>query len=368
MLTGARQTGKTTLLQNVLPNLRMVSLDLPSEAEQAEKDPQAFLTRHGIPLIIDEVQYAPSLFRHLKSVVDADRTRNGTFVLCGSQRFSLMKEVADSLAGRADIVELEGLSLWEVRTAHPALGLDEIILRGGFPELYADLEIDVSAFFRSYLATYLERDVRQLLAVGSLRDFERFVRACALRSGQLLNRSELARDVGVSSSTATAWLSVLEASGQVTLLEPWFSNRTKALVKSPKLYMTDSGLCAFLMGITHASELHHVPMIGALWETFVFSQLRRRSLNATGRWEMSFYRDRAGEVDFLHHRGGLFRLADAKWTESATKRDTAQLERVSQELKHVEQQAIFCRTPNPYPVTPNVQALPVEELDSWSSP
>lgn len=345
--------------------MRIVSLDLPSEADQAEREPQSFLNRHGTPLIIDEVQYAPSLFRHLKAVVDANRARNGTFVLCGSQRFALMKEIADSLAGRADIIELEGLTLAEIRSVHPTLSLEDTIIRGGFPELYADLKIDVGAYFRSYLATYLERDVRQLLAVGNLRDFERFVRACALRSGQLLNRAELARDVGIGGSTAAAWLSVLEASGQVTLLEPWFSNRTKALVKSPKLYMTDSGLCAFLMGVSRASDLHQIPMIGALWETFVFSMLRRELLNTSGRWEMSFYRDRAGEVDFLLHRGGRFGLAEAKWTEYATERDAAQLERVSRELEHVDRQAVICRAPNSYPITSRIHALPIEEASNW---
>ncbi len=232
VLTGARQTGKTSTFLRMFPGHAFVSLDLPTEAEQAEKEPRSFLQRHPPPAIIDEVQYAPALFRHLKVVVDAHRTRNGQFLLTGSQKFTLMKDVSESLAGRADIVELETLSFAEIRAALPQIGVETVIVRGGFPELYANLEIDLIAFYNSYLATYLERDVRSLTNVGSLRDFERFVRACALRSANLLNKADLARDVGIASSTANHWLSMLEASGQVILLEPWFSNRTKSIVKA----------------------------------------------------------------------------------------------------------------------------------------
>ena len=184
-------------------------------------------------MIIDEVQYAPGLFRHLKVAVDASRARNGQFLLTGSQKFTLMKNVSESLAGRADIVELETLSLAEIRAALPQTVLEAAIVRGGFPELHANPDID-AAFYNSYLATYLERDVRSLANVGNLRDFERFLRACALRSANLLNKADLARDVGIAPSTANHWLSTLEASGQIVLLEPWFSNRTKSIVKSPE--------------------------------------------------------------------------------------------------------------------------------------
>src|SRR5215469_14873528 len=241
VLTGARQTGKTSTLLRLFPEHQFVSLDLPSEAEQAEKEPESFLRRHPAPVIIDEVQYAPGLFRHLKARVDANRSRNGRFLLTGSQKFTLMKSVSESLAGRADIVELETLSLAEIRSALPQTAVETAIVRGGFPELHANPDIDPLAFYNSYIATYLERDVRSLANVGSLREFERFLRACALRSANLLNKADLARDVGIAPSTANHWLSALQASGQVVLLEPWFSNRTKSIVKSPKLYLADSG-------------------------------------------------------------------------------------------------------------------------------
>ncbi|MBE3132699.1 MAG: ATP-binding protein, partial [Acidobacteria bacterium] len=187
VLTGARQTGKTSTLQRLFPAVRFVSLDLPTEAEQAEKEPQAFLRRHQPPVIIDEAQYAPGLFRHLKVAVDAHRSRHGQYLLTGSQKFTLMRGVSESLAGRADIIDLETLSFAEIRAAVPGTLVQSAIVRGGFPELHANPDIDAVAFHHSYLATYLQRDVRSLANVGSLRDFERFLRACALRSANLLN-------------------------------------------------------------------------------------------------------------------------------------------------------------------------------------
>lgn len=362
VLTGARQTGKTSLVQRLFPRHEFVSLDLPSEAEQAERDPRGFLGRHPPPLVVDEVQYAPGLFRHLKVAVDAHRHVAGQFILTGSQRFTLMHAVSESLAGRADILELEGLSWHEIRAARPGLHVEDVLVRGGFPELYARPEIDATGFYRSYVAAYLERDLRQLLNVTRLRDYERFLRAAALRTAQLLNRAELARDVGISGSTAGEWISVLEASGQVALLEPWFSNRTKSLVKTPKLYLSDTGLCAFLIGMTTAHDLASSPLIGPLWETLVFAEIRRRQLGRQGGWTLNFWRDRTKEADFLLHRGGRFDLAEAKWTMSPDARDAALLERVASELPRgrVDRQAILCRCEHSYPLTSAVEALPLE--------
>ena len=279
VLTGPRQTGKTSLVRRLFADHAFVSLDLPSEAEQAEHDPSAFLRRYPPPVVVDEVQYAPGLFRHLKSVVDADRSACGRFILTGSQNFALMKSVSDSLAGRVDILALEPLSWAEVSHATPSSTIERYLVRGGFPELYEKPELDATTFHRSYLATYLERDLRLLLQVASLRDFERFVRACALRSAQLLNRADLARDVGISGSTAGGWLSALQASGIAVLLEPWFSNRTRSLVKSPKLYFADTGLTAFLCGLRSEGDLPGSPFAGPLWETLVFAELRRRQID-----------------------------------------------------------------------------------------
>lgn len=369
VLTGARQTGKTSTLLRLFPDFEFVSLDLPTEAEQAEKEPSLFLKRHPAPVVIDEVQYAPGLFRHLKAVVDANRGRSGQFLLTGSQKFSLMKNVSDSLAGRAEILELETLSLGEIRQALPETSLERAIVRGGFPELYANQDIDASAFYNSYLATYLERDVRSLANVGSLRDFERFLRACALRSANLLNKADLARDVGIAPSTANQWLSMLEASGQIVLLEPWFSNKTKAMVKSPKLYLADSGLLCALLNIRSVEMLRQSPAAGAVWETFVFAQLRGRERRAGRRGSLYFWRDRSREVDFVVDMAGNLELFEAKWTELPDRGDAVNLEFVRDAVgaAHISSGAVVARTPNSFPLPNGFRALPVTELDSASA-
>jgi uncharacterized protein len=364
VLTGARQTGKTSTLLRLFPNHSFVSLDLPTEAEQAEKEPRSFLQRHPAPVIIDEVQYAPGLFRHLKAEVDAHRTRNGQFLLTGSQKFTLMKNVSDSLAGRADIIELETLSFAEIHAALPQIGVETAILRGGFPELYANTDIDLIPFYNSYLATYLERDVRALTNVGNLRDFERFVRACALRSANLLNKADLARDVGISPSTANHWLSMLEASGQVVLLEPWFSNRTKSIVKSPKLYFADTGLLCALLNIRSEEALRQSPALGAIWETFVFAQLRDRERHAGREGGLFFWRDRTREVDFVIDSGGRLELFEAKWTELPDAGDTVNLDFVRNVVgkSRVTGGAIVARPQNSFPFSNGFRAVPVTEL------
>ncbi len=364
VLTGARQTGKTATLRRLFPRHRFVSLDLPTEAEQADKDPAAFLARHPLPVIIDEVQYAPALFRHVKAVVDADRGRNGRFLLTGSQKFILMKGVAESLAGRADIIEIETLSFGEIRGARPRSTVEAAILRGGFPELHANPDIDTAAFYNSYLATYLERDVRSLTNVGSLRDFERFLRACALRSANLLNKADLARDIGIAPSTANQWLSVLEASGQIVLLEPWFSNRTKSIVKSPKLYLSDTGLLCALLNLRTLRDLRESPSAGSVWETFVFAQLRHRERRAGRSGRVYFWRDRTREVDFLVEAGGRVELFEAKWSEIPTVRDAVNLQFVRGILgpRAVSKAAIVCRTAHAWPLAPGLHAMPVSEL------
>jgi predicted AAA+ superfamily ATPase len=365
VVTGPRQTGKTSTLLRLFPEYSFVSLDLPSEAEQAERDPRAFLERHPAPVIVDEVQYAPGLFRHLKAEVDKKRTAYGQFLLTGSQKFTLMRNVSESLAGRADIAELETLSFAEIHKALPGIGVEEAVVRGGFPELYANLDIDLVAFYSSYLATYLERDVRSLANVGSLRDFERFLRACALRSGNLLNKADLARDVGIAPSTANQWLSLLETSGQIVFLEPWFSNRTKSLVKSPKLYLADSGLLCSLLNIRSAEDLRDAPAAGAVWGTFVFAQLRARERRAGRTGSLLFWRDRSREVDFVVDAAGRLELFEAKWTELPEARDTANLAFVREAVgrKHVVAGAVVARAANGYPLGDGFRVVTVAELE-----
>ncbi len=367
VLTGARQTGKTSTLRRLFPQHHLVSLDLPTEAEQAEKEPAAFLRRHPPPVIIDEVQYAPALFRHLKVAVDANRGRYGHFLLAGSQKFTLMAGVSESLAGRADVIELDTLSLGEIRAAPgdvSRMAIDDVVVRGGFPELYANPDIDAGAFHNSYLATYLERDVRSIANVSSLRDFERFLRACALRSANLLNKADLARDVGVSPSTSNQWLSVLQASGQIVLLEPWFSNRTTSLVKSPKLYLADTGLLCALLNIRSADALRESSAAGQVWETFVCAQLRHREYRAGRTGSLFFWRDRTREVDFVTDIAGRIELFEAKWSEVPDGSDTVNLDFVRQAIgpKKVTSRSVVCRAPHAFPLPAGTKAVPADAL------
>ena len=375
MLTGGRQTGKTSLLRRLFPQHAFVSLDLPSEAYLAEENPEEFLRRHPPPVIIDEVQYAPGLFRYLKSAIDRDRASNGRFLLTGSQKFSLMQAVQESLAGRIDILELETLSLRELlnapateSTPGPRSSFDYLryMLTGGYPELHARAAIDRQMFYSSFVASYLERDVKGVLNVGSLRDFERFLRACSLRSAQILNKADLARDIGVSGSTANAWLSVLEASGQCILLEPWFSNKTKSLVKSPKIYIADTGLLCFMLNIETEEQLAKSPMIGEIWETYVFSELRKLKSRKSGMWKWNYWRDRSKEVDFVEDRGGRYRLFECKWSQLPTQKDTGSLQYVSQQLDPacIDAAYLIARAEHAFPLSSSVEVVPPHTLDS----
>ena len=341
VLTGARQVGKSTLLCNLFPDYRYVTLDKPIDAEMAQEDPEAFLRSYPSPLIIDEIQYAPNLFRFLKARIDSNRDEKGQYILTGSQKFSLMKGVSDSLAGRIAVFELEGLSLFEINREVPQeLTIDSylnLILKGSFPQVWKEPDLPLDLYFSSYASTYLERDVRDVLAVSSQRDFERFMRACAIRTGQVLNKADLAREVGVSPSTVSEWISVLHSLGHIVLLEPWFSNLGKRLAKAPKLYLSDSGLACYLLNISR-STLPQSTMIGHLWETFVFSELRKTTLHANSSPSIWYYRDKGQrEVDFLIQKGSDISLLEAKWTSSPQKRDARQLNSVEK---------IFNETPN----------------------
>jgi hypothetical protein len=353
VLTGARQVGKTTLLRTLFPEHHWISLDLPSVAEQAERDPERFLLEHPAPAIIDEVQYAPQLFRFLKVEIDRNRHKYGQYLLTGSQKFVLMKEVADSMAGRAAILQLEPLSLVELGDAARS-DWSWMLARGFYPELWRNPKIETSEFFSSYVATYLERDVRQILNVRNLRDFERFLRAVAVRSGQLLNMADLARDIGIKPHTARDWISVLEASNQLVLLEPYFENLGKRLIKSPKVYLTDPGLLCFLLGL-NAASVNNSPLVGAIWETCVFAELRKQKsisadANASNLW---FYRDSQGrEIDFLRVAAGQIDLLEAKWSAAPDVRWHRVLSDVAQALQaspsqRIGTKTIVCRTAAP---------------------
>jgi len=320
LLTGSRQTGKTSLLERTFSNHQYVSLDLPALADEAEHNGQQFLARHPPPLIIDEVQHAPGLFRYLKVELAKHRDRDGLYLLTGSQKFELMGGVSESLSGRIAIVELHSLSLAEIERhlGKPISGADVVpwLWRGGYPELVAR-DLSPRRYYADYVATYLERDVRQIINVRDLRDFDRFLRLCALRTGQLLSMNSLASDVGKSPNTIRAWLAVLEASNVVRLVQPFIRNLGKRLVKTPKLYFDDVGLACFLCGLDSAEALRGSALLGPIWETAVLGQLVRRYANRCEPLNVYFYRDHWGtEVDFVIPQGEKLRLYECKWSET----------------------------------------------------
>ena len=296
-LTGPRQSGKTTLARSLCPDKPYVSLENPDQREFALADPRRFLAQFPEGAVLDEVQRTPALLSWLQQRVD-EKQQMGEFVLTGSAQFDLMAGLSQSLAGRVGRIELLPLSGSELGERLPP-SLDATLLKGGYPSLY-DRPVDAADWFPNYVATYLERDVRQLVGVRDLAQFQRFVRLCAARSGQLLNLASLGADAGVSAVTARQWLSVLETSYLVTLLRPYHVNLGKRLVKTPKLYFLDVGLLAWLLGIRdHQSMAHHAAR-GALFETWVVSELIKWRFNAAQPAELYFWRDHIGnEVDVV---------------------------------------------------------------------
>ena len=298
-VTGPRQSGKTTLARALFADKAYVSLENPDEHAFAERDPRAFLNRFASGAILDEVQRCPQLLSWLQGLVD-ERGRMGDFVLTGSAQFDLIAGITQSLAGRVGRIELLPLTADELAAADKLPStLEDFLLCGGYPALY-DRELSPGDWFPNYVSTYLERDVRQLVAVRDLSLFQRFVRMCAARSGQLLNLAALGADCGISAVTARQWLSVLEASYLVARLPPYHHNFGKRLVKSPKLYFLDVGLMAWLLGIRDAATIQTHAARGALFETWVVSECIKQRFNAGQGADLFFWRDNAGhEVDLL---------------------------------------------------------------------
>jgi predicted AAA+ superfamily ATPase len=299
-ITGPRQSGKTTLAKAVFPDKPYVTLENPDERDFAQRDPKRFLARFDGGAILDEVQRCPALFSWLQGMVDARRTM-GDFVLTGSAQFELISGVTQSLAGRVGRIELLALSAHELAAADqlPA-SLEAMMFSGGYPALF-DRDLAPGDWFPNYVTTYLERDVRQLIAVRDLSQFQRFVRMCAARSGQLLNLAALGADCGISAVTAREWLSVLEASYLVTRLQPYHRNFGKRLVKTPKLYFLDVGLMAWLMGIRDAASIQNHAARGALFETYVVSEFIKHRFNAGQPADLYFWRDSMGhEIDLVY--------------------------------------------------------------------
>lgn len=316
-VTGPRQSGKTTLCRDLFAGYNYVNLEKPEVRQFAQEDPNAFLNQFKGPVILDEVQRVPDLFSYIMPIVD-DHRRMGEFVLTGSQNFHLMESISQSLAGRCATFKLLPFSTRELSgddnpdifqldadnmVSSPQGGWNEHVLKGSFPPLY-DRNLEPTDWLAQYTQTYLERDVRNLINVGDLETFERFLRLCAGRSGQVLNMASLADDAGVSAVTAKRWLSLLAASYTVMLLRPHLRNVNKRLVKSPKLYFYDTGLLCYLLGIRSAGELLVHSLRGGIFETYVVSELTKVCFNAGIEPPLYFWRDSQGhEIDVIVENG-----------------------------------------------------------------
>ena len=313
LLTGARQVGKSSLLKKLFADAQYITLDKVIFAEEAEQNPMQFLTRFENQAIIDEIQYAPTLFRDLKIKVDEERDLKGKWILTGSQQFILMQQVSESLAGRVRILNLGSLSATELIQANLLVNKRDFLWKGGFPEIWAE-NLDAGDFFNDYIQTYLERDLKQILNVTNLRDFRRFLSLLAIRVGQLVNFSEISKDIGIAVNTVKAWVNALEISGLIILLPPYYNNLGKRLIKTPKLYFCDNGLVASLLNINSAEALNNSPHFGNIWENLVFTEFIKEGYIA-GR-NIFFLRDQNGvEIDFIIEKDGKIYLIEAKASE-----------------------------------------------------
>ncbi|NLS96662.1 MAG: ATP-binding protein [Planctomycetaceae bacterium] len=383
LIPGPRQVGKTTLLRHAAgAERRYVTLDDPQARTLANDDPGLFLQRFAPPVLIDEIQYAPELLPHIKMIVDS-RQQPGDFWLTGSQQFHLMQGVSESLAGRVGIVnllgfsrrELAGHSEWiepflpgdfETGAGDQPLGLMDLygaIWRGSLPRIALDAEVDRDLFYGSYVQTYLQRDVRALANVGDEMAFTKFLRATAARTGQLLNLADMARDVDVSPNTAKNWLSILKSSGIIYLLEPYYSNVTKRLVKTPKMYFLDTGLAAYLTEWSSPETLEAGAMSGAILESWAVAEVIRSYWHAGRQAPIYFYRDKElREIDLVIFRDGTLYPIEIKKTTAPTKKDIRNFSVLAQLDVPRGPGAVLCLTESPMPITETVWAIPVSQI------
>ncbi|HSW39502.1 MAG TPA: ATP-binding protein [Acidobacteriota bacterium] len=383
LLTGPRQVGKTTFLRNICTADRnYVTLDDPATRAAANEDPALFMKRFEPPLLIDEIQYAPGLMPYIKMIVDDDR-KPGMFWLTGSQQFLMMKDISETLAGRVGIINLLGFSQRErsgdhldiepflpdpeklrarltYSTAPDMKAFYEQIWLGSFPALVSGEISNRNLFYSSYLQTYLQRDVRDLTQVGDQNAFLKFIRACAARTAQLLNMADIARDTDVSIPTVKKWLSILQASFQIRLLQPFYTNMTKRAVKTPKLYFLDTGLCSYLTEWETPDTLEAGAMSGQIFETYVYSEILKSYLHRGIEPTMWYYRDKdRKEIDFLLEQNQTLYPVETKKSAMPRKEwigSFSILERLKMRIGHG---AVVCMIEKSLPIDKNIDALPV---------
>ena len=387
LLTGSRQVGKTTLLEACAEkNRSYVTLDDWDERVLAKNDPSLFLQARKPPIIIDEIQYAPELFSYIKMHVDKNRNP-GDFWITGSQKFQLMQGITESLAGRVAVLDMLGLSAKEISgqadRSNPFVpdqewidnarknfsyepDLDNIFEKiwiGSFPKMVMENGKNRDIFFRSYVQTYIERDVREILGISNELAFYKFLRATAARTGQLLNYSELSRDADIDSKTAKSWLSVLAASGLIYLLEPYYNNITKRLIKTPKLYFLDTGLCAFLTGWDTSKSLSLGAMSGAILETYVFGEILKSYWHNGKYPNIYFYRDAdQREIDFLLEQNNTLYPIEVKKTASPSMTTAKSFNALKVLSKKIGSGAVICFREKDIPLSREVTAIPIRYL------
>lgn len=336
VLTGPRQTGKSTVLQKIFPKHDYATFDDPLTSKLANDDPKFFLSRAD-KMIVDEIQYVPSLLPFIKMAVDAARRNAGHFILTGSQYFTLMRDISESLAGRAALYELlpfsseeipHGPGDGEMRQSFSAM------FHGFFPEVVAH-NVDRNRFYAAYLQTYLERDIRQITSVHDLKVFQNFLELLAARAGNILNIHELSKEAGVSFTSARRWISILESTRLIYLLRPFTKNITKRVIKSPKLYFTDTGLLAYILRYPNAATMSAGPQAGAFFENFILAEILKLKYNHNLNFEPYFYRDsNHNEIDFVLDYGVAIKMFEVKCISTPNEKHLANLKKAVREVRN----------------------------------
>lgn len=375
VLTGPRQSGKTTLVKHALSRThRYISFVTPDIRSFARLDPRAFLARNSPPLIIDEIQYVPEIFHYIKERIDMERDKKGRFVLTGSQNFALMHGISESLAGMADILELFPLALSEnpgsrVKNLNSLNGLAEWWTAGSYPEIHHGMDIDSRVWHAAYFHAYLERDVRQILKVGDLETFSIVVRLLASQNGGLLNMSTISSAAGIAVNTVKSWISALQASYQIFLLHPYHKRLRKRLIRRPKLYFTDNGLLSYLLGILTPEQALAGAQAGVLFENMILGELRRMFANSGEKPAFYFWRTTANEeVDIVLEWEGKIHAFECKLTQTPSAGHARGLRALAQELKPEEAGNFWLVTPcderlaESLSISPGIGVLPVSRL------
>lgn len=310
-ITGPRQSGKTTLTKMLFQDKPYISLENLDDRTHAKTDPRGFLSNYPNGAVLDEIQHVPELLSYIQTIVDTIN-KNGMFILTGSRQFEVIDSVNQTLAGRTAIVKLLPFSLQEITSLTEALSLDQLIYTGFYPRIY-DQHLDPTEAMSFYVNTYVERDVRSLLNIRDLSTFSIFLKLCAGRTGQILNMRSLGNDCGINHNTVKAWLSILEAGYIIKILRPYYKNFNKRLVKAPKLYFIDTGLAAYLLGITRPEQVQTHPLKGPLFETFVVAELLKNRFNSGAQDNLYYFRDSNGnEIDLIIDHGTYVDLVEIK--------------------------------------------------------